>query len=279
MMNKLVKRQIINALCATSFISLAGIAQADEMATEAAAPAVTAAPASDWTVSSNVGIYSDYIFRGLSFNDHQTTFQGGFDVAHSSGFFAGTYLSSLTTYLNGGNSLEWDVYGGYSHELFAGVTGTVGAVYVGYPQGKNSFNTNTYSYLELNAALAWKGITGKVNYDVTEYSGVPESDGTYYLELAYNNTIPTIDLNYTLHVGRWTQAGKTYLRANIVDANPDYTDWGVSVNKNFKIANSEGWNAGAGITTSNASDGYYEAKPTYDNIGGTNIYAFVKRSF
>ena len=293
-MNKVLNKHLLAALCITPLLLGASLAQADDAAAPApaadaapAAAAAPAAPASPWTITTNAGIYSRYMFRGLSFNGNEMAFQGGFDVAHSSGLFAGTYFSTLTPYLNGGNSIEWDLYGGYTHDIVEGVSGTVGAIYVFYPQGKNRFldgtrnPTSTYSYLELNAAATWKGLTAKVNYDVTEYSGVKNSDGTYYLELAYSNTLPIWDLGYTLHVGHWDQAGKSDLAAG-VDAN--YTDWGASLNKNFKVAGSDGWNAGVGITTSNAKDSYYKNSdptlgPTYDNIGDTQGYVWIKRTF
>jgi uncharacterized protein (TIGR02001 family) len=296
-MNKVLNKHLLAALCITPLLLGASLAQADDAAAPAAeaapvAAAAPAEPASPWTVTTNVGYYSKYMFRGLSFNGNKGAFQGGLDIAHSSGFFAGAYMSSLETFLNGGNSLETDVYGGFSHELFSGVTGTVGAIYVGYPQGRNlkidtvtfpQFSqSDTYSYLELNAALSWKGFTAKANVDVTEYSGVPDSDGTYYLELAYTNTLPVWDLGYTLHVGHWDQAGN--YAQDVFGASANYTDWGASINKNFKIAGSDGWNAGLGVSTSNAKDGYYKNQnqalcPCYDNIGDTTAYAWLKRTF
>jgi uncharacterized protein (TIGR02001 family) len=300
-MNKVLNKHLLAALCITPLLLGASLAQADDAAAPAAADAAPAAaapaaapaaPASPWTITSNVGIYSRYMFRGLSFNANQMAFQGGVDVAHSSGFFAGTYFSSLRPVANGNNNLEWDMYGGFTHDIIEGVSGTVGGIYVYYPDGKNSVDptaTNTalgfnkysksssYSYLELNAALTWKGITAKANVDVTDYSGVPDSGGTYYLELAYNNTLPIWDLGYTLHVGHWDQAGD-YAKDS-TGASANYTDWGASINKNFKIAGTDGWNAGVGITTSNASDGYYAVAGTYANLGDTQGYVWLKRTF
>ncbi len=289
-MNKVLNKHILAALCAAPLFLGSSFAFADDAAAPEAAPAeaapvaaAPAAPASPWTITSNVGIYSKYMFRGLSFNGNKMAFQGGVDVAHSSGFFAGTYLSSLTPVLNGGNDTEWDMYVGYTHDIVEGVSGTIGGIYVFYPDGKNFTpvlpysKTSSYSYLELNAAVTWKGITAKANVDVTDYSGVPDSSGTYYLELAYNNTLPIWDLGYTLHVGHWNQAGHYAQDSTATSA--DYTDWGASVNKNFKIASSDGWNAGVGITTSNAKDGYYASPGLYTNIGDTQGYVWIKRTF
>ncbi len=58
---------------------------------EEAAPAET----SDWSISANVGLYSDYIFRGYTQTKHQPALQGGFDVEHSIGFYIGTWASNV----------------------------------------------------------------------------------------------------------------------------------------------------------------------------------------
>src|SRR5688572_32533691 len=99
----------------------------------AAAFAPTGAVAADappeHNVTGNIGIFSQYIFRGLTQTDRKPALQGGFDYAHSSGLYAGTWGSNISwlkenasvagpppayagTYGQGG-SLELDFYGGY----------------------------------------------------------------------------------------------------------------------------------------------------------------------
>src|SRR3977135_2089821 len=101
---------------------------------EATAPPTTAAatppPTPEHTITGNVGLFSQYIFRGLTQTNRNPAVQGGFDYAHSSGLYAGTWASNISwlrenastraggvtvasgTYGDGG-SLEWDFYGGY----------------------------------------------------------------------------------------------------------------------------------------------------------------------
>ena len=69
-------------------------------------------PQSAFTVSANVSLTSDYRFRGISASNKNPAIQGGIDVSHESGLFAGTWASSIATY--GGSNMELDVYGGYS---------------------------------------------------------------------------------------------------------------------------------------------------------------------
>ena len=53
-------------------------------------PAPAAEPASPHTLTGNLGFFSDYRFRGISQTAKNPAIQGGFDYAHSSGFYAGT---------------------------------------------------------------------------------------------------------------------------------------------------------------------------------------------
>ena len=93
--------------------AIAGVATAQTPA-PAATPAP--APAPEHTLTANVGIFSQYIFRGLSQTAGKPAIQGGFDYAHSSGFYAGTWASNASWLEDFGlytrSSLEWDFYGG-----------------------------------------------------------------------------------------------------------------------------------------------------------------------
>ena len=78
---------------------------------------VAAAETPTHAFNGNVGVFSDYLFRGVSQTSNDAAVQGGFDYAHASGFYAGiwgsniSWLSDLALYT--GSSLELDVYGGY----------------------------------------------------------------------------------------------------------------------------------------------------------------------
>ena len=90
---------------------LASALAAPAMAQTAAA-APEAAPASPLT--SNVGLFSSYRFRGIDQTYGKPALQGGFDYAHSSGFYVGNWNSNVSSGAGfpDGN-LEMDFYGGY----------------------------------------------------------------------------------------------------------------------------------------------------------------------
>ena len=95
-----------------SAIALAAAATLSSGTALAQAPA----PAPDFTITGNFGITSDYRFRGLQQTDGDPAFQGGFDIAHSSGLYIGTWGSNVSSWAAGpatSTKLEIDLYGGY----------------------------------------------------------------------------------------------------------------------------------------------------------------------
>ena len=95
--------------------------------------APAAAPASPHTLTANIGLYSSYRFRGIDQTFGKPALQGGFDYAHTSGFYAGNWNSNVNSgagYPNG--NLEMDFYGGWKNTW--GDWGLdVGAIYYYYP--------------------------------------------------------------------------------------------------------------------------------------------------
>lgn len=260
-------------------ITAAAPAIAEEAA--AAAPAAPAAaapaePASPHTLSANVGIYGQYVFRGITYTNSRPALQGGFDYAHSSGFFAGVWGSNVDKNALYGNTLEIDLYGGYTHQFTPDLGINVGFLQFYYPDndGLNGESPNT---TELNAAGTWKWFTLKYNYAVSDFFGLNNkslgdhkgnSRGSDYWEGAFNYTLP-YDINVVLHAGRQSVEGRSVA---------DYTDYLIGINKNFSIAGSTGWNAGVNFTTTNARDSWYvDSKGT--TTGDDHVILFLKRTF
>ena len=83
-MKKLV---LASALTATVAMSSAAVAQQ---------PAPPAPPKSPWTATANINLVSDYRFRGITQTWGKPAVQGGADIAHDGGFFAGTWASNVS---------------------------------------------------------------------------------------------------------------------------------------------------------------------------------------
>jgi uncharacterized protein (TIGR02001 family) len=244
--------------------ALPGVSLAQE---EATAPAEAQ---SAWALTTNVGFVSDYYFRGVSQSWHKPAVQGGFDITHASGFYAGMWGSSISPNTYPDASVEIDYYAGYNgkfgkSEALRDFGWTVGGYGYTYPGGDwdkyviggvNQGTDGSFNTFEVNAGLSWKWLSTKVSYAVTDWFGAEEdtgfrddSKGTTYVELNANYPLPWWGLTLVGHVGHLNVSTELDLTApssaNIANEdNPDYTDYKIGVSKLFKIANSEGWSAG-----------------------------------
>jgi len=157
-------------------------------------------PKSDWTITGNAGLYSDYRFRGISQTNKKPAFQGGFDVAHSSGFYAGNWNSNIDSDLFAGANLEMDFYTGYKGTA-GGIGYDVGVLTYYYP-GSSPKIDNTEIYLGVSLGA----FTAKYFYAVTDFFGFDDSDGSSYLDLGYSHDLGN-GFGFNAHVGYQTLEG------------------------------------------------------------------------
>ena len=87
----------------TKSLVLAGLASLTLAASVAQAQAPAAAP--EHTLTGNVGLFSEYIFRGIAQTAGKPALQGGFDYGHASGFYLGTWASNASWLSDFGASL------------------------------------------------------------------------------------------------------------------------------------------------------------------------------
>lgn len=231
-----------------------------------------AAPASP--LSFNVGVVSDYLFRGVSQTHGAPAIQGGIDYAFSNGFYVGAWGSSITwvkDFLNDG-SIEVDVYGGYKGTITEDFGYDVGFITYNYPGKGDAIptvlaNPNTQ---ELYVGLTYKWLSAKYSYATSShfigwYGGAAydqNTRGSNYLEL---------NANYDLGDG-WTLIGHVGHQKvkNSVDStykNANYTDWKVGVSKDV----------GFGVVSLTYSD--TNTKGTCSGAGGTNPYCWGDGNF
>ena len=237
-------------------------------AEEAVAPAAEAAPASSFTVTSNVGFVSDYYTRGISQSWHKPALQGGFDIAHSSGLFVGVWGSTITPNTFPDAPVELDLYGGYNGTIDAveGLGYSVGAIGYFYPGGswkkyqignvQQTPNGGRWDTYEANIGLSYKWLSAKASFTLGDWFGAEKktgwdggTSGSTYLELNAAYPLPWYGLTLIGHVGHLNVSGKLDLSQgssfNLAgEDDPDYTDYKIGLSKSFKIASSEGWNAG-----------------------------------
>ena len=237
--------------------SLAAAALAVPTAASAQA-AAAAAPASPHTLTANVGLYSDYRFRGISQTFKDPAIQGGIDYSHSSGVYLGTWASNVyggsnasglgVNYFNGG--MEWDLYGGYKWEALKDVTLDVGLLYYYYPGAKWGVPTrDKYDNTEVYLGAAWNWLTVKYSYALSDYFGMKNNTMSGVCGINSSGAVTTtcmpanaggsrgssyLDLGASYDLGdKWTVVGHVG-RASVRHYSPmSYTDWKIGVTKEW----------------------------------------------
>lgn len=220
-------------------------------------PLVTSAEEAVSPITGNLALTSNYVFRGISQTWDEPAVQGGFDYAHPSGFYVGTWASNVSDHIFNNTSIEIDLYGGYNGVINDDLSYNVGLIQYYYPGGEyNIAPSEEYDTLEAYAGVTYKFFNLKYSYSVTDFFGVNEatagngdSDGSGYLEANINYAIMDT-LTLGLHVGH--QKVENY-------GDLDYTDYKVSLTK--AIA---GFNLTAAYTNTNADEALY----TYANGTG-----------
>lgn len=155
-------------------------------------------------ISGNVALVSDYRFRGVSFSDGDPALQGGIDIAHSSGFYVGTWGSSIS----GGTpygELELDVYAGWSGDVSDGVSIDVGLLYYIYPTENEladvlGVETDYFEpYASISTTLGPVGATFGVAYawDQDSLGG----NDNLYLYTDFEAGLPGTPITLTAHLG------------------------------------------------------------------------------
>lgn len=170
----------------------------------AVAGAANAGVTSTWTVA------TDYDFRGISQNAKDPVIQASLDYAHSSGAYAGLWVSTVDfadgeDKANGGNkdpkSQEWlhlerDVYAGFANKFAEDFNYDLGAVYYTY-------NDNDLNFAEAYASLAYKSwVKAKVFY-APDFGGRTTSGQTSAYAASLDGTLPLSKSGFSIlaHAG------------------------------------------------------------------------------
>lgn len=230
--------------------------------------AQAAAPAAAPAVTGNMTIASDYRFRGISQTFREPALQGGFDYAHSSGFYIGNWNSNVSgiSYPNGAG-LEMDLYAGYKKSI-GDVTLDVGTLYYYYPAARyvSGGASGKFDNWEVYGGASWKWISAKLSYSLSNYFGLDsgmatnffarrdggaaltargDSKGTIYFDVSANyEIVPKLTLN--AHVGVTKVANYGEL---------DYMDYKLGATYDLS-----GWQIGLAAVGTDADQQWYYAR-------------------
>jgi uncharacterized protein (TIGR02001 family) len=155
------------------FWSLSTMKKSIVLATAVAAVLSSGVATAD--VTANAGVFSNYIWRGVSQTDDKAAGQGGIDYTHESGLYAGTWVSNV----EGGT--EVDLYGGFASEII-GISYDLGVITYQYPKTSNINFTEvttkgSYTFDEVTVGV---GAAFTVDHAAGNNGGVFNSGDMYF---------------------------------------------------------------------------------------------------
>jgi uncharacterized protein (TIGR02001 family) len=189
-------------------------------------------------LSANVGITSNYLWRGLEQTNGAAALSGGIDYTDKSGFYLGTWISNAD-WANNDMSYEMDIYGGYSANINDDLSYDVGFIYFAYPDE----TTGNADFSEVYVSLSFQALTLGVSV-LTSGEGADFGD-SIYANADYSIALAN-DSDITLHLGSYSGDWLS----------EDSIDYGVSFNK-------DGFTIGASATDLDGSAGDVKAYIAY----------------
>lgn len=193
-------------------------------------------------VSAEVALVSDYRFRGVSYTDKEMAIQGGIEIGHESGVYAGAWASNLAGWGTfAGSNMELDLYAGYSADLSGGASVDVGATYFMYPGGLDTTDFIEF-YGSVSGAMGPAELTLGAAYAPAQealgrwyFDGASAAAGVYddagdkedntYVYLDASTAIPDTPLSLNAHIGHsWGNPGLGPQGTSVAPTGK-YLDW------------------------------------------------------
>jgi uncharacterized protein (TIGR02001 family) len=180
-----------------------------------------------WEFSANFGATTDYVFRGISQGNEEAAPSAGLDWSHSSGFYVGTWVSTVDQVELRGSSpdntdVEHDIYAGIGGNFTDAFSWDIGAIYYAYWAASQLNFYEVYGSLSYDFGVA--SVTGGVAYS-PDFFGETDNALYYYVE-------GEIPLPYDFAIG--LHYGHQDIKDNSVFGTPDYDEWKVGVSKAYK---------------------------------------------
>ena len=277
------------ALATVAVLALAAghtIAFADDAP---AAPAAAASAPDASPITYNIGVVSDYRYRGISQSKMKPALQGGIDYANGP-IYVGTWASTISWVKDAnvaynranadsegfvpvdekGAPVEWDLYGGTKGDIIKDTlsydVGVLAYVYLG--QKFHEIGLSNPDTGEVYGALTYGVFTAKVSISATPLFGVPKSKGSQYYDLSANFDLGsgftlTPDVAYQAITGSVSKA-----------ADLSYGAYSLTLGKDF----GKGISASLQIVATDAKKEDYQTSDA-KFTGRTGVVAGVKYSF
>lgn len=171
-------------------------------------------------LSMNVTLASQYVWRGISQGQGKGAIQGGLDLAHESGFYVGTWASSVD--FDSDTSAEWDFYAGYGAEL-GPVALDVGLLQYTY------VDENSLNFLEAYASVGAYGLTLGYHYQIADETASKQTAD--YIYLGYDLELPA-EFGLSFIVAQYDFKDPTFVSSS-GSTSDKYLHYGVTASKSL----------------------------------------------
>jgi len=206
-------------------------------------------------LSTNVGLVSDYRFRGVSQSNNGAAVQGGIDYAHSSGLYVGNWNSSVSSALYPNSAgLESNLYAGWKKDVYRGLTVDVGS-YNYFFLGKDNSTDSRFNTQELYAGVGYGPVSVKYSQSLSNYFGINNSVGTTYMQADVKQSFGPVSeslqaLSFVAHYGQTKVANNSNFSYNDINVGVAYAltqgwDLGVRYYTNTSASNALGLGVGS----------------------------------
>jgi uncharacterized protein (TIGR02001 family) len=214
-------------------------------------------------VSGNLGLTSDYRFRGISQSQNAPAVQGGVDYAHSSGLYIGNWNSSVSSQVyTSGSGVESDLYAGYKKNIYKGLTLDVGSYNYFYPRATSTGTGSNYDTYEAFVGLGYGPVAVKYSQTLgSGYFGTVNAKNTNYTQADIAQSFEPLsaklkNLSFLAHYGRTNVANSSNL---------DYND----INVGLGYALPKDWSVNAKYYTNSSMASAFQ---TANNVNGQKLY-------
>ena len=166
--------------------------------------------------SANIGVGSNYIWRGVTQTGDQAAVSGGLDYDFGNGLSVGTWTSNL----DDGLGYELDLYGAYGGKIGA-ADYSVGLTNYRYP------TQNDADFTEVNGSLGFGPVSLGLAYtiDSDDDNTATFSKGDIYYSLGFSKEIKS-DLTVGATIGKYDfddKAGEDYTHYQLSLGKGDFT--------------------------------------------------------